>query len=93
MATTIEKEKFEIAGGLEVPERMEDVKFYSLREVGTILGVTYRTIQNYVWSGRLKATKPGGQWRVAEKDFRLFMAGGEGERFEVEQVGTAERAS
>ena len=39
-------------------------KAYTLKEAAEELGITYRTIQRYLETGQLKATKVCGKWRV-----------------------------
>lgn len=46
----------------------------TLSEIAPIIGVSYRTLLSYVYSGRLKARKIGGKWRVTETDFRAFLS-------------------
>ena len=49
---------------------------YKLREVEQILGVTQRTLYRYIESGKLKAIKVGGQWRVERDELNYFIKGG-----------------
>ena len=41
------------------------LKHYSLKEVAELMKVSERTLHNYIKSGRLKAVKFGGRWKVA----------------------------
>lgn len=56
---------------------LEEIKLYNLLEVSKITGVSYRTIQNYVKDGKIKAVKIGGKWRVTEENLRAFLTGTE----------------
>ena len=47
----------------------------SLVEASQRLGVHYMTAYRYVRTGRLRATKQGGQWHVAPEDFEAFVDG------------------
>lgn len=42
------------------------IRVYNMEDVAEILGVTRRTVYNYVKSGRLSATKVGGRWQITE---------------------------
>lgn len=56
-------------------KRIEDIKLYTLHDLQPILGVTYRTLQNYIKDGKLKGAKIGGKWRVTEENLRKFLNG------------------
>lgn len=58
-------------------KRLEGLNLYTLTELETVLGVTHRTLQNYIKSGRLKGVKVGGKWRVTEENLRKFLNGEE----------------
>lgn len=47
---------------------MTDEKLYTLREVADYAQVSMSTIYRWITDGKLKAFKPGGQWRVRESD-------------------------
>lgn len=51
----------------------KDLTFYTIQETADILKVTYRTIQNYIYSGKLKAVKLGKSYRISEASLREFM--------------------
>ena len=51
-------------------------KAYTLQEVAQQLGITRRTLYNYIKAGSLTAHKIGGQWRVMAEDLHSFMYGG-----------------
>lgn len=54
---------------------LEELKVYTLTEIEPILGVTHRTLLNYVKDGRLKAVKIGGKWKVSGENLRKFING------------------
>ncbi len=56
---------------------LEEIKLYTLPQVQKITGVSYRTLQNYVKDGRIKAAKIGGKWKVTEENLRAFLNGAE----------------
>ena len=62
---------------LERLAKMEAFKLYTLSELEDILGVTHRTLLEYVKKGKLKARKIGGKWKVTEENLRLFINGEE----------------
>ena len=62
---------------LERLAKMEAFKLYTLSELEDILGVTHRTLLEYVKKGKLKARKIGGKWRVTEQNLKLFINGEE----------------
>ena len=52
---------------------MEELKIYTLKEVEKLLGVTQRTLYNYIKQGQLKAVKIGKYWRVPHKVLEDFI--------------------
>lgn len=63
------------ARNTENANALGNLRMYSLTELEPILGVTHRTLQTYVMSGRLKAVKIGGRWKVSEDVLRRFISG------------------
>lgn len=53
---------------------MEEIKVYTIRQVADILQVSYRTVQNYIYSGKLKAFKMAGngRYRVTAEALKEF---------------------
>ena len=43
-------------------------KLYTLPEVAEILKVCRKSVYRYIQSGKLKATKATGQWRIKKQD-------------------------
>lgn len=52
-----------------------ELKLYSLEDVSQIVGLTHRTIWNYVKAGKLPAVKIGGKWKVSEENLKKFING------------------
>lgn len=52
-----------------------DVVFYNLKEVENLLGVTNRTLLNYIYKEKLKANKIGGKWTVTKDALEAFIKG------------------
>jgi excisionase family DNA binding protein len=51
----------------------ERLTMYSLTELEPILGVTHRTLLQYVNTGKLPAKKIGGKWRVTAENLEKFV--------------------
>ena len=49
--------------------------FYTLIEITAQLKIGYIPLLRLIKAGKLKATKVGGSWRVAENDLRKFIDG------------------
>lgn len=56
-------------------QSLESFRLYTLTEIEPILGVTHRTLLEYVNKKRLKAVKIGGKWKVSEENLRAFING------------------
>lgn len=56
-------------------EELKEYTVYTLTELEPILGVTHRTLLSYVKSGRLKAVKVGGKWKVSKDNLAKFING------------------
>lgn len=54
---------------------LEQFKLFTLTELEEILGVTHRTLLEYVKQGKLKARKIGGKWKVTEENLKAFING------------------
>lgn len=52
---------------------LDDLKLYTLTEIETVLGVTHRTLLTYVTTGKLKANKVGGRWKVTKAALKEFI--------------------
>ena len=58
-------------------ENLNSYRVYTLSELEPVLGVTHRTLLQYVTDGKLKAVKIGGRWKVSEDNLRRFINGEE----------------
>lgn len=47
--------------------------YYTGKEVAEMLGVTTRTIRNYLKEGKLKGTKFGGRWNFTQADIEHYI--------------------
>ena len=56
---------------------LQNLNVYTLTELEPILGVTHRTLLTYVKSGKLKAVKIGGKYKVSEENLKKFINGEE----------------
>lgn len=59
----------------ENAKKLDTIRLYTLSELEPILGVTHRTLQSYVKSGRLRGVKIGGKWKISEETLRKFING------------------
>lgn len=60
---------------VERTKKIESLSLYTLTEIEPILGVTHRTLFNYIKSGKLKAKKIGGKWKVTKEVLEDFVYG------------------
>lgn len=54
---------------------LQDLRLYTLTEIEPILGVSHQTLLRYVNSGKLRAKKINGKWRVTRRDVEKFVEG------------------
>lgn len=54
---------------------LQNLSVYTLTELEPVLGVTHRTLLNYVKDGKLKAVKIGGKYKVSEENLKKFING------------------
>ncbi len=54
---------------------LSKIKLYNISELEPVIGVTHRSIVNYIKTGKLKAVKIGGKWKVSEDNLRKFLNG------------------
>ncbi|MDY4307571.1 helix-turn-helix domain-containing protein [Enterococcus mundtii] len=47
--------------------------YYSVNEVAEILGVTTRSVRNYLREGKLQGIKVGGKWKFSEENLSEFL--------------------
>ncbi|MEE3334685.1 MAG: helix-turn-helix domain-containing protein [Ruminococcus sp.] len=57
-------------------EQLESIATtYTLTELQPVLGVTYRTLLQYIKEGKLAAVKIGGIWRISADNLKAFVDG------------------
>lgn len=56
-------------------EKKNRLTVYSVEETAQIMGVTVRTVYNYIKDGRLRAGKIGKYWRIQERDLQAMLDG------------------
>ena len=59
----------------ESEKRLDDIRLFTLTELEPILGVTHRTLQEYIKNGRLMGVNIGGKWKITEENLRKFLNG------------------
>jgi len=52
---------------------MVDDKYYTLKEVASLLKVTYMTVFRWVKGNKVKAVKAGKQYRIRQEDLNDFI--------------------
>lgn len=56
-------------------ETAASLRHYSLKEVAGLMKVSERTLHTYTKSGKFKAVKFGGKWKVAESTLNEIIQG------------------
>lgn len=51
------------------------LKVYKVEDIMELLGVTRRTIYNYISNGKLKGNKVAGKWIFTEEQVKAFIEG------------------
>lgn len=64
-----------INNNTEKLQSLDTFRLYTLTEIEPILGVSHRTLLDYVSSGKIKAVKIGGKWKVSEENLKAFING------------------
>ena len=72
MADTAEKTAARVEAN---KQELKGLKLYTLAEIEPIIGVTNRTLLQYIKTGQLKAVKIGHKWKVTEENLRDFVSG------------------
>lgn len=52
-----------------------DITLYTIVEASEVIGCSVKSIRNYIASGKLKAHKVGGKWKMYQEDIEAFMRG------------------
>ncbi len=57
-------------------EQLESITtVYTLEELMPALGVSYRSLLQYIKDGKLAAVKVGGRWKVSADNLKAFIDG------------------
>ena len=59
----------------ERTKELEPLKLYTLTEIEPILGVSHRTLLQYVKDRKIKVVKIGGKWKISEENLKRFING------------------
>lgn len=59
----------------ERTKKLEPLKLYTLAEIEPILGVSHRTLLQYVKDGKINVVKIGGKWKISEENLKKFISG------------------
>lgn len=65
-------------------------KLLTIKEVAKYLRVSERSVNRYIESGRLRASRIG-QWRIKEKDLEKFLKENSNDRREEQKAGDQKR--
>lgn len=55
---------------------MESKEFYSPQEIANMLGVTRKTIYNWIVDNNINAVKIGRSWRISHQELQRFIEKG-----------------
>jgi len=50
-----------------------DEKHFSIKEVAEMLGISPTSVNNYVKTGKLRATKIASSWHIKEVDIKAYL--------------------
>ena len=51
-----------------------DIKYFTPKEVASMMGVSYSTVMRLIRSDKLPFIKFGASWRISESDLRQVLA-------------------
>jgi excisionase family DNA binding protein len=51
-----------------------DEKHFNIKEVAEMLGISPTSINNYVKTGKIRATKIASAWHIKEADIKTYLA-------------------
>lgn len=63
-----------------------DQEYYSSEELAEMLGITTRTIRNYLKNGKIKGYKIGGKWRFSKNNIEEFIRNQRNELLNIEDL-------
>jgi len=52
---------------------MTDLQYYSIKEIASIVKVTYLTVYRWIQAKKIQAYKVGKQYRIEKKDLTSFI--------------------
>jgi excisionase family DNA binding protein len=70
----------------------ETQEFFTVDQVANVMQMTPRTIRNFIKSGKLRAAKFGGEWRIRKDDLNVFWKAHYPEPEEVEEMNNSVKA-
>lgn len=59
---------------------------YTTEELANLLGVTTRTIRNYLREGKIKGYKIGGKWQFYKQDIEEYIQGQKSELMDIDSL-------
>lgn len=65
---------------------MEELKLYTSKEVAEMLGITARTVWDYIKAGKIKARKVGRAWKITADNIKDFMDEGQEKTLAVTEI-------
>ncbi len=55
-------------------DNLQNLRLYTLTEIEDVLGVTHRTLLQWIKDGKLPgAVKMGGKWKISEGNLKKFL--------------------
>ncbi len=57
-----------------IPSTSRTPRFFAVSDVAELLKVSTKTVRRWINDGKLHGHSFGRQYRIAEEDFRLFLA-------------------
>lgn len=61
--------------GILPADRTFNIVMYDVKEMAAILGVSTRTIMEYIYKGKLKCVKVGRKWKITKDNLEAFCTG------------------
>jgi excisionase family DNA binding protein len=64
--------KSPLVQALDRPEPPDDLIFYTAEQVAHLLELNVETVKVWLREGEIRAFKPGGRWRISQRDLRAW---------------------